>query len=182
MTAVVESVSEVGFARTTANEIATRAGVTWGAVQHHFGDKDGILSAVLEASFAHFAEVLGEVPEEPELEKRVARFVERAWAHFGSAEYRTTFEILQNLPAEIESPWQREMLGHWQRIWVHWFPESDPQAPATIDLMLFAVASLSGLASTRHLDTTSVRRGWSRQLGLLAETLVRELEREGVDR
>ena len=35
--AVVESISEIGFQRTTAAEISRRAGVTWGAVQHHFG-------------------------------------------------------------------------------------------------------------------------------------------------
>ena len=45
--AVIESIAEVGFHRTTAVEITRRAGVTWGAVQHHFGDKDGILLAVL---------------------------------------------------------------------------------------------------------------------------------------
>ena len=41
----VECIAELGFQRTTAQEITRRAGVTWGAVQHHFGDKDGILLA-----------------------------------------------------------------------------------------------------------------------------------------
>lgn len=45
---VSESVVEVGFARTTAAEIPRRADVTWGAVQHHFGGKDGMPTAVLE--------------------------------------------------------------------------------------------------------------------------------------
>ncbi len=179
MTAVVEAINEVGFGRTTANEIAKRAGVTWGAVQHHFGDKNGILAAVLEASFDRFAERLGDVPDEPELEKRVGLFVERAWGHFSSAEYRTTFEILQNLPDEIEVPWQRQMLGHWGRIWARWFPQSDPQGPQTIDLQLYTVAVLSGLASTRNLDRAGSDRGWSRPLRMLAETLTTELERQG---
>ena len=39
MAAVVESIAEVGYPKTTANEIARRAGVTWGAVQHHFGER-----------------------------------------------------------------------------------------------------------------------------------------------
>ena len=50
MKAVVETIADVGFQKTTAAEIARRAGVTWGAVQHHFGGKEGILLAVLEAS------------------------------------------------------------------------------------------------------------------------------------
>ena len=36
---VVESIAEIGLAATTATEIARRSGATWGAVQHHFGDK-----------------------------------------------------------------------------------------------------------------------------------------------
>jgi len=43
LAAVVESIAELGIQRTTASEIARRAGVTWGAVQHHFGAKHGIL-------------------------------------------------------------------------------------------------------------------------------------------
>ena len=56
MSAVVESIAEVGFKRSTASEIARRSGLTWGAVQHHFGGKEGILAAVLEDSFDRFAE------------------------------------------------------------------------------------------------------------------------------
>ena len=52
--AVVESIHEVGLPRTTAAEVARRAGVTWGAVQHHFGGKSGMLDAVLEHSFDDF--------------------------------------------------------------------------------------------------------------------------------
>ena len=48
VTAVFESIAAVGLARTTAVEITRRAGVTWGAVQHHFGGKDGMLIAAVE--------------------------------------------------------------------------------------------------------------------------------------
>jgi AcrR family transcriptional regulator len=178
MKAVVDAVAQVGFARTTASEISKRAGVTWGAVQHHFGDKEGILAAVLEASFEHFSEVVGEAPEELELEKRVTLFVERAWLHFGSARYQSTFEILLNLPAEVESPWQELMLGGWQRIWGRWFPESNPRDQATRDVMLYAVAVFTGLATTQNLERGNAR-GRERHLRYLIETLVNDLEREG---
>lgn len=51
MAAIVDSIAEVGFQRTSGAEITRRAGVSWGAVQHHFGDENGILIAVLEDSF-----------------------------------------------------------------------------------------------------------------------------------
>src|SRR5512145_1029051 len=110
--AVVESIAEVGFQRTTATEIARRAGVTWGAVQHHFGAKGGILEAVLEDTFERFEARLGDIPQDAPLARRVALFVERAWEHFGSPHFRSMLEILLHLaPAEREGGpgWQRDL-------------------------------------------------------------------------
>ena len=61
--AVLEAIGEVGYQRTTGTEIARRAGVSWGAVQHHFGDKNGILAAALEESYHRFEAALGEAPD-----------------------------------------------------------------------------------------------------------------------
>ena len=176
MLAVVEVIADVGFARTTAAEIARRAGVTWGAVQHHFGDKDGILMAVLEESFSHFADELGEVGPRQSREHRAGLFVDRGWAHFSGPRYQSTFEILLNLPAETELPWQREMLKQWHHIWSQYFPESNPAEQETVELMLYTVSVLTGLASTQILGGNPARSR-DRELGMLKETLVRELRR-----
>ena len=174
-TAVVESIAEVGFQRTTAAEIARRAGVTWGAVQHHFGDKEGILMAVLEESFETFARALGVPPGRNEkLEARVALFVSRSWKHFESSNYRSTFEILLNLPPESEIPWQQEMLREWRRIWSSFFPESDPARRESIDLMLYTTSVLTGLATTKMIEG-SAQRPRNRELTFLEETLMRRL-------
>jgi len=92
--AVVECVNDLGFQQTTTTAIARRAGVTWGAVQHHFGGKDGILGAVLDDTFARFAQRFDDLPADLPLPVRASRFVACAWAHFGSRHYRTTLEIL----------------------------------------------------------------------------------------
>jgi AcrR family transcriptional regulator len=177
MAAVVECIADVGYPRTTAAEIARRAGVTWGAVQHHFGDKDGILMAVLEASFERFAGRLADPPgEDADLEKRVALFVDRSWEHFGGPHYRSTFEILLNLPPDLELPWQREMLGSWNRIWSRYFPESPPSRRRSVDLMHYTISVLSGLAATQILEGRDGRVRAS-ELGFLKDTLARELSR-----
>jgi AcrR family transcriptional regulator len=174
--AVVECIGELGFQRTTGTEIARRAGVTWGAVQHHFGDKNGILAAVLEDSFHRFAAVLGEPdPAGAPLEARVSDFIERAWEHFRSPHYRTTFEILLNLPPEMESSWALGVLRTWREIWRQYFPESPLDARETTDLMRYAVSVLSGLATTSILEGRS-GRGAGRSLARLKETLLRELD------
>jgi AcrR family transcriptional regulator len=178
MAAVVESIGEVGYPKTTANEIARRAGVTWGAVQHQFGDKDGILVAVLEESFNRFAEVLAQ-PIEPGLSssERVSLFVERSWLHFGSVHFRSTFEILLNLPPTLEPSWQTEVLTTWNRIWSDYFPERPIASRRILDIMRYTVSVLSGLATMNMLAGTLARSRES-ELGYLEDTLRRELARD----
>ena len=173
--AVVDCIAELGFQRTTGTEIARRAGVTWGAVQHHFGDKNGILAAVLEESFHQFAATLGRPePADAPLEARVSAFIDRAWEHFGGPHYRTTFEILLNLPPEMESSWAPGVLGTWQAIWREYFPESPLGERETADLMRYAVSVLSGLATTNILEGPG-RRGAGRSLARLKQSLLQEL-------
>jgi len=177
MAAVVASIADVGYQRTTAAEIARRAGVTWGAVQHHFRDKDGILMAVLEESFEAFARLHSNLPTGGgSIESRVVLFIDRSAEHFGSALYRSNFEILLNLPTNLELSWQHEMLTAWIRIWSRYFPEMDPEHPRSLDLMSYTVSVLSGLAATRMLEGRGAKIG-SGELRYLKDTLVREVSR-----
>ena len=177
--AVVEAIAEVGYQRTTAAEIARRADVSWGAVQHHFGDKDGILVAVLEESFERFTERFAAAPAPGlALEARVDEFVERAWAHFESPHYRTALEILLNLPDDIEAGWQADMLGEWNAIWRAYFsgfPGGDLGSRRVVELMIYVVSVLSGLATTRTLAGAAAPIR-ARELAFLKETLVRHLQ------
>ena len=174
--AVVECIGDLGFHRTTGSEIARRAGVSWGAVQHHFGDKNGILAAVLEDSFHRFATTLGApASADAPLADRVSDFIDRAWEHFRGPHYRTTFEVLLNLPPEMESSWALGVLGIWREIWHRYFPESPQDERETVDLMHYAVSVLSGLATTGILEGRTAATA-ARSLDLLKESLVRELD------
>jgi AcrR family transcriptional regulator len=174
--AVHACISELGYARTTAAEIAKRAGVTWGAAQHHFGGKDGILIAVLEDSFERFAAKLAEVPDEAPLAERVAQFVERAWEHFASPHYRSTFEILLHAADVLprDSSWRARMEVAWSRIWAEVFAGEKLPRRRAAALQQFTVASLAGLASLRMLEGEGAlaRAG---ELELLRDALLREL-------
>jgi AcrR family transcriptional regulator len=174
MDAVVASIAERGFQRTTAAEITRRAGVSWGAVQHHFGDKDGILEAVLEDSFHRFAERLEDVEVEGlDLEARVAVFVARAWEHFGSPHYRSTFEILLSYPGGEGRAWQG-MLRAWNDVWSRFFPTRHLARREIVSLQLYAISVLSGLATAQALGDPTARL-LDGPLGLLREALVAHL-------
>jgi AcrR family transcriptional regulator len=91
----IRCVNEEGFATASANHIAERAGVTWGVIQYHFGDRNGLLSAVIAHGFQRFRRAIQSVsvPAGPS-RQRVEAVVESAWAAFSSAESRASFEIL----------------------------------------------------------------------------------------
>ena len=182
MRAVVESIAEVGFQRSTASEIARRAGVTWGAVQHHFGGKDGILIAVLEDSFNRFAERLSGIAADGlSLERRAALFVDRAWEHFGSAHFRSTSEILQHYAAPSSGDgWQEQMLDAWDRVWSAIFGAEGLRG-RRIALQHYTISALTGLALLLRFEAPSAEVR-ERELALLKETLVRELATKGARR
>lgn len=180
---VLSSINDVGFGKTTAAEITRRAGVTWGAVQHHFGDKDGILLALVERSFDEFEARLEGMPTRgTSLSERVRLFLDRAWGHFSSPEYRSTFEILLNHlgrgDGAAPSSWQGRMFRAWDRIWLRLFHDAPIPRRRHRVLEHYVIAALSGLASTLMLEGPGARLR-DEELGLLADTLVRELTRGG---
>lgn len=177
--AVVDVIARDGFQRLTAQQITLRSGVTWGAVQHHFGGKDQLLLAVLEDSFERFAERLENVTiAGTSLAARAALFVDHAWDHFRSPHYRATFEILLNYLGREEyhgaGNWRLEMSRAWDRVWSRIF--ADAKLPRKRSLMLqhFTVSALSGLASTLMLQGSHAALPTS-EIEVLKATLQREL-------
>jgi AcrR family transcriptional regulator len=60
-----ELFAELGFERTTMRAVGTRAGVDPALIYHYFGDKDGLLSAVLKAPVTELASVFAGVTDDP---------------------------------------------------------------------------------------------------------------------
>ncbi|WP_182523887.1 TetR/AcrR family transcriptional regulator [Nocardioides dongkuii] len=91
----VDCVLEQGFSAASAKHIAERAGVTWGVVQYHFGDRDGILAAVVEAGLVSLVDSMSSV-EIPtgSLRERVEGLVEAGWNAYTSPLTRAGLEIL----------------------------------------------------------------------------------------
>ena len=67
----VRCVLEEGFGAASAKHITERAGVTWGVIQYHFGDRDGLLMAVVDSGFSELLAKLREV--EPKLSSQIGR-------------------------------------------------------------------------------------------------------------
>ncbi len=92
----VRCIVEEGFPAATAKHVAERAGVTWGVIQYHFGDRNGLLMAVVDDGVGRLMETLSgaEVADLP-LAQRVETVVDIAWECYSSPTSLAAFEILQ---------------------------------------------------------------------------------------
>jgi TetR/AcrR family transcriptional regulator, regulator of cefoperazone and chloramphenicol sensitivity len=92
----VRCIVEEGYGAATAKHVAERAGVTWGVIQYHFGDRNGLLMAVVDDGVARLLESLSsaEVAELP-MRERIEVVVDTAWSCYSSPTSMAAFEILR---------------------------------------------------------------------------------------
>jgi AcrR family transcriptional regulator len=91
----IRCILEEGFAAASVKHITERAGVTWGVVQYHFGDRDGLLMAVVDKGFGELLESLRELPLGSENTRdRTESIVTAAWEAFSSPTSMAALEIL----------------------------------------------------------------------------------------
>jgi AcrR family transcriptional regulator len=93
----VRIVLKEGFAAATGRRIADEAGVTWGVIQYHFGDRDGLLMAVVDRGFGELLHALDSLPPatpEATTRHRVDTVVTAAWKAMSSPTARAAGEIL----------------------------------------------------------------------------------------
>lgn len=148
--AVIAVVAEEGFARASSARIAARAGVTWGAVQHHFGAKTDILSAVLDAGLERLEQRIEELPRSGlTLAERVSLVVDHAWAYYTSPHFRATLEIVLGTRAAGTAqhcPHYVRLAESGSRLWSKAFADLDISAERRDETERFAFAALFGLA------------------------------------
>lgn len=96
--AAITCILERGFYRASSNAIAERAGVSWGVIQYHFGDRETLMLAVLEEGAKRLtltvrdAEITGVTVTE-----RVQQYMEVLGGYYGSPDYLAFTQVLLNL-------------------------------------------------------------------------------------
>jgi TetR/AcrR family transcriptional regulator, regulator of cefoperazone and chloramphenicol sensitivity len=92
----VRCIVEEGFAAATAKHVADRAGVTWGVIQYHFGDRNGLLMAVVDDGVSRLLDSLSsaDVADLP-MRERIEVVVDVAWSCYSSPTSMAAFEILR---------------------------------------------------------------------------------------
>lgn len=96
--AAVACILELGFYRASSNEIARRAGVTWGVIQHYFGTREALMEAVLEDGAQRFAESVESVHIEADsVPERVNQLIDALASHYAQPAYLAHLQVLLSM-------------------------------------------------------------------------------------
>jgi len=92
--ATIESLVDCGYANTTAVEVCRRAGVTRGALLHHFADLTALFEACLEWLYDDMGRGVDAAPKSERREAMGAReLVDSMWAAVSRSEFKAVIEI-----------------------------------------------------------------------------------------
>ena len=155
----ISLIKEGGFSAASASRIAERAGITWGAAQHHFGSKDDILDTVMAISHEKFTELMASPKlRQGSIADRVNLFVDQMWRHYQDDVYLAAMEILlasrntdqqRNAPIAIFEPSAREHIKTLRSI----FFDSSLADDQIQEALIFIHCFLTGLTIEKVLET-----------------------------
>jgi TetR/AcrR family transcriptional regulator, regulator of cefoperazone and chloramphenicol sensitivity len=169
----VRCIEEEGFAAATAKHVAERAGVTWGVIQYHFGDRNGLLMAVVDDGVARLVDSLSsaDVIDLP-LRERIEVVVDTAWSCYSSPTSMAAFDILRAPRGGRSDSSERHLLEMNSAIGQLGRLITDDPASAGVAEVIWA--SLRGVVLTQMI--TGVPIDWSRERRALIDMVARVLE------
>ena len=177
--AAAELLREVGYAGATTALIARRAGVTTGALHHHFPTKDDLMLGVLDRSADR---VLAEVERAPSLGRDgrldVAALVRHLWEVYGDPVDWAVWEII--IGTRADAAFHRRVVEHradtMRRVLPAWIARHAEAGAGRDELGMlfeFVLIAIRGLGLERFLDQDPTY--FDRQLDLLADLVGRRL-------
>ena len=148
--AAVESILDVGYYESSSNEIARRAGVTWGVIQHQFGTREALLLEVLDDMWGRLqASIHNADVGTGTLEERLGALLEVLALHYGNREHLVAIQIGLDLAhnPNTSAETRRAVIRHADRLARAWQPLSvDTLGPLAADaeLVSYTFATLRG--------------------------------------
>ncbi|MFZ1176507.1 MAG: TetR/AcrR family transcriptional regulator [Mycobacterium sp.] len=172
----VRCIMEEGFSAATAKHVAERAGVTWGVIQYHFGDRNGLLMAVVDDGVARLVDSLSsaEVSELP-LRERIEVVVDTAWSCYSSPTSMAAFEILRATRGGPGEASRRHLLDMNSAIGK--LGRLITEDPANDGVAEVIWAALRGVVLVQMIIGTPV--DWSRERRALIDMVTQYLQRSG---
>jgi AcrR family transcriptional regulator len=177
--AAIQCIVEDGYKNATVTRIAALSGVSWGGIQHQFGNKAAIIQAVLDHTLDEFlVAVQGISTQEDQLETRVRVLLEGAWRMVNRPGFLAFLEIVlshRHVPRR-ENPAMRYTTRIWKvliAVWNHLFGALDLSEEQVQTARRVTFTTLSGMAIESIIRTD--RPSFERPLEVLQGNLLRLL-------
>lgn len=182
--AAIHCLATEGYQGATSNRIARQAGLSWGVIQYHFGDRAGIYRAVLDATIDGYVIELDQLAAlSPGLapEQRLRILAEKMWALLDHPGYLASIELLHNLPRDpnmaIDShsyakKWGERIAKLWQAV----FPEFPVRHKGSAQARQIFFAALRGFVENKLIGRWSSRTAVAPLLVALATSCAVLLE------
>ncbi len=120
--ATIQSLAELGYAETSIHKVIERAGVSKGALQHHFPTKEDLMAATAKRILENALFVPAFGTNKPASKRDVAEELKQIWLRYvNTKEYRALLEVLIAIRTDTElqirlSPqlktWEEKRLKH----------------------------------------------------------------------
>ena len=172
--AAIRCLADGGPDSASASLVARETGVTWGTVQHQFGDVDGLWAAVLDHISEQGDPIVALTPDPSTVADRVRAIVDQLWHALDSPGSRAIFNLRQALPRdrgelEADLPRTAAALSSWDARWAatceQAFAELGVDAAKLRRVRALLPGALRGLHGERELSTyvdlDEARRGLS---------------------
>ncbi|MBM3599952.1 MAG: TetR/AcrR family transcriptional regulator [Alphaproteobacteria bacterium] len=150
--ATIACLNECGYAGTTTTLVARRAGVTRGALQHHFQSKDDLLVAThVHVSHLLHARLARMIDRRGPLRQRCGQVVTLLWEVFGSPEYTAALELTLGTRNERElhraiTRIRTLSMRREDRMWLELFADARAPRARVRDSRYFLWECLAGLS------------------------------------
>ncbi len=174
--AVIESIVEKGYYQTSSNEIARRAGVTWGTIQHQFGTREQLLLAVVDRHWHDLEQAVATAKvADGTLEERLHSVLRVLGEHYGRPAHLAHVQIAVDLTHDpnVSAAASRAVRRHGielEKSWRALFEQALGEAASDQDLVTYAFLTLRGYLSANVIaDAISGKRTGVRQRDLLVQ-------------
>jgi AcrR family transcriptional regulator len=162
--ATIECLVERGYARTTTSEVQKRAGVSRGALTHHFASKADLLVAAMDSLYDDFsASIRADATALPTGRERIRPAIQLFWDRFNGPLFFAAMELW--VAARTDADLRAALLPHERRLGrqlgdlaVEVFGEGPAAHPSSAAYQVL-MTSMRGQAMTYALRPDASREG-----------------------
>jgi AcrR family transcriptional regulator len=163
--ATIECLVELGYARTTTNEVQQRAGVSRGALTHHFASKADLLVAAMDSLYQDFSTSIRDAATAlPAGKERIKPAIRLLWDRFDGPLFLAAMElwVAARTDPDLRAallPHERKLGRQLRGLTVEIFGESVAAHPSAEAVYQVLMTSMRGQAMTYALQPGASRDG-----------------------